>query len=192
MTEIAKPVTMKKLNHVSIAVEDVDQALEFYRDLLGLEVTRVTILEDRQLKVAFVKIGETELELLEPLNQDNTVRRYLDRWGPGLHHICLEVDDVAGTMQTLKAKGAEFTDSEPRPGAVGQVAFIHPNSTGGVLVEINQLDGWGTQDGAPRTGAIESPGAPVQPSSVGETMAGSETSRTIPPTHPPTETPPRS
>ena len=131
---------MKKLNHVSIAVESVDEALKFYRDLLGLEVERTVVLEDRQLKVAFVKIGETELELIEPLNEDNTVRRYIDRWGPGLHHICIEVDDVAGTMATLKARGAEFTDTEPRPGAVGQVAFIHPSSSGGVLVEINQLD----------------------------------------------------
>jgi methylmalonyl-CoA/ethylmalonyl-CoA epimerase len=129
---------LKKLSHVSIAVENVDDAVKFYRDVLGLEVTRTVTLDDRQLKIAFVKIGETELELLEPLNQDNTVRRYLDRWGPGLHHICFEVDDVAGSMETLKSRGAEFTDSEPRPGAVGQVAFMHPSSTGGVLVEINQ------------------------------------------------------
>lgn len=129
---------LKKLSHVSIAVENVDESVKFYRDVLGLEVTRTVTLEDRQLKIAFVKIGETELELLEPLNQDNTVRRYLDRWGPGLHHICFEVDDVKGSMETLKSRGAEFTDTEPRPGAVGQVAFMHPGSTGGVLVEINQ------------------------------------------------------
>jgi methylmalonyl-CoA/ethylmalonyl-CoA epimerase len=129
---------LKKLSHVSIAVENVDEAAKFYRDVLGLEVTRTVTLDDRQLKIAFIKIGETELELLEPLNQDNTVRRYLDRWGPGLHHICFEVDDVADSMETLKSRGAEFTDTEPRPGAVGQVAFIAPASTGGVLVEINQ------------------------------------------------------
>ena len=129
---------LKKLSHVSIAVENVDEAVKFYRDVLGLEVTRTVTLDDRQLKIAFVKIGETELELLEPLNQDNTVRRYLDRWGPGLHHICFEVDDVAGSMEALKSRGAEFTDTEPRPGAVGQVAFMPPSSTGGVLVEINQ------------------------------------------------------
>lgn len=167
MIDSTKPVAMKKLNHVSIAVEDVDQALEFYRDLLGLEVSRVVILDDRQLKVAFVKIGETELELLEPLNQDNTVRRYLDRWGPGLHHICLEVDDLAGTMSTLKARGAEFTDSEPRSGAVGQVAFIHPISSGGVLVEINQIEGPKTEDGGPGTEA-SAPPSPVPSSTVAD------------------------
>lgn len=129
---------LKKLSHVSIAVENVDEAVKFYRDVLGLEVNRVVTLEDRQLKIAFINIGETELELLEPLNQDNTVRRYLDRWGPGLHHICFEVDNIESSMQTLKERGAEFTDSVPRPGAVGQVAFMHPSSTGGVLVEINQ------------------------------------------------------
>jgi methylmalonyl-CoA/ethylmalonyl-CoA epimerase len=131
---------LKKLSHVSIAVENVDEAVKYYRDVLGLEVTRTVTLDDRQLKIAFIKIGDTELELLEPLNQDNTVRRYLDRWGPGLHHICFEVDDIAGSMETLKARGAEFTDTEPRPGAVGQVAFMPPSSTGGVLVEINQED----------------------------------------------------
>jgi methylmalonyl-CoA/ethylmalonyl-CoA epimerase len=129
---------LKKLSHVSIAVENVDEAVKYYRDVLGLEVTRTVTLDDRQLKIAFIKIGDTELELLEPLNQDNTVRRYLDRWGPGLHHICFEVDDIAGSMETLKARGAEFTDTAPRPGAAGQVAFMPPSSTGGVLVEINQ------------------------------------------------------
>jgi methylmalonyl-CoA/ethylmalonyl-CoA epimerase len=129
---------LKKLSHVSIAVENVDEAVKFYRDVLGLDVSRTVTLDDRQLKIAFIKIGETEIELLEPLNQDNTVRRYLDRWGPGLHHICFEVDDIGISMETLKARGAEFTDSEPRPGAVGQVAFMPPTSTGGVLVEINQ------------------------------------------------------
>ena len=129
---------LKKLSHVSIAVENVDEAVKFYRDVLGLDVSRTVTLDDRQLKIAFIKIGETEIELLEPLNQDNTVRRYLDRWGPGLHHICFEVDDISISMETLKARGAEFTDTEPRPGAVGQVAFMPPTSTGGVLVEINQ------------------------------------------------------
>src|SRR6476661_7792391 len=124
---------MKKLSHVSIAVEDVDEAVKYYRDVLGLEVTRTVTLDDRQLKIAFIKIGETELELMQPLNTDNTVRRFLDRWGAGLHHICFEVDDVAGSMEDLKNRGAEFTDAEPRPGAVGQVAFMHPSCSGGVL-----------------------------------------------------------
>lgn len=130
----------KRLNHISVAVPSVDDALKFYRDLLGLEVTRVVKLDDRQLKVAFIKIGETEIELLEPLNQDNTVARFLERRGPGLHHICLEVDDIEAAMAELNERGAEFVDPEPKRGAVGQVAFILPEVGRGVLVELNQPD----------------------------------------------------
>jgi methylmalonyl-CoA epimerase len=134
------PPKFNRLNHVSIAVRSVEDALAFYRDLLGLEVTKVVTLDDRQLKVAFVRIGDTELELLEPLSQDNTVSRFLDRRGPGLHHICLEVDDIQTAMDDLIERGAEFVDPDPQPGAVGQVAFILPDVARGVLVEINQPD----------------------------------------------------
>ncbi len=130
---------IKKLNHVSIAVDDLDQALAFYHDVLGLELTRRVRLEDRQLDIAFLRVGETELELITPLSADNTVARFLERRGQGLHHICFEVDDVAAEMRTLSARGAEFVESEPHPGAVGLVSFIHPSSANGVLVEINQV-----------------------------------------------------
>ncbi len=131
---------IKRLNHISVAVPSVDDALKFYRDLLGLEVSRIVTHEDRQLKIAFVKIGETEIELLEPLNDDNTVQRFLQRRGPGLHHICLEVDDIRVAMDELMERGAEFVDPDPQPGAVGQVAFILPDVGRGVLVELNQSD----------------------------------------------------
>jgi len=131
---------IKRLNHISVAVPSVDDALKFYRDLLGLEVSRIVTDEDRQLKIAFVKIGETEIELLEPLNDDNTVQRFLQRRGPGLHHICLEVDDIRVAMDELMERGAEFVDPDPQPGAVGQVAFILPDVGRGVLVELNQSD----------------------------------------------------
>src|SRR2546423_13383479 len=109
---------IKRLNHISVAVKSIDDALTFYRDILGLEVSDTIKLDDRQLKVAFVKIGETELELLEPTSKDNTVTRFLERRGPGLHHICLEVDDLAAAMDELQARGAEFDDPDPEPGAV--------------------------------------------------------------------------
>ena len=131
---------IKRLNHISVAVPSVDDALKFYRDLLGLEVTRIVTHEERQLRIAFVKIGETEIELLEPLDDDNTVQRFLQRRGPGLHHICLEVDDIRATMDELMERGAEFVDPDPKPGAVGQVAFILPDVGRGVLVELNQSD----------------------------------------------------
>ena len=135
---------IKRLNHISVAVDSIDDALKFYRDLLGLEVIETVTLGDRELKVAFVKLGDTEIELLEPTSQDNTVTRFLERRGPGLHHICLEVDDLAAAMDELSARGAEFVDPEPRPGAVGQVAFILPEVGRGVLVELNQP---GTEQG---------------------------------------------
>ena len=131
---------IKRLSHVSIAVESIDDALAFYRDLLGLEVSETVWLDDRQLRVAFVKIGDTELELLEPTSKDNTVTRFLERRGPGLHHICLEVDDIEAAMDELSARGAEFVDPEPKRGAVGRVAFILPDVARGVLVELNQPD----------------------------------------------------
>lgn len=140
---------IKRLNHVSVAVRSIEDALKFYRDILGLEVSSTRFLEDRQLKVAFVKIGDTELELLEPTSEDNTVTRFLNRRGPGLHHICLEVDDIEKAIAEFQARGAQFVDPCPSPGAVGQVAFIVPEVGRGVLVELNQpfADGGALQDG---------------------------------------------
>lgn len=129
---------IKRLSHVSVAVQSLDDALVFYRDLLGLEVTATMTLPDREIRVAFVKIGDTEIELIEPTSKDNTVTRFLERRGPGLHHICLEVDDLEAAMADLNERGAEFVDPEPRPGALGQVAFILPEVGRGVLVELSQ------------------------------------------------------
>ncbi len=129
---------IKRLNHISVAVESIEDALKFYRDILGLDVSETVKLDDRQLRVAFVKIGQTEIELMEPTSQDNTVSRFLERRGPGLHHICLEVDDISAAMAELNERGAEFVDPDPKPGAVGQVAFILPEIGRGVLVELNQ------------------------------------------------------
>jgi len=131
-------MAIKKLNHVSIAVNDLERTVMFYRDVLGLAVTSRLRLEDRQLDIVFIRAGDTEIELISPLTSDNTVARFLERRGPGLHHICFEVDDVEAEMRELQARGAQFIDDVPHPGAVGMVSFIHPQSTNGVLVEINQ------------------------------------------------------
>jgi len=138
-------MSIKKLDHVSIAVADMDEALRLYRDVLGLEVTRRVHLEDRQLDIAFIRVGDTELELIRPLSEDTTVARFLERRGPGLHHICFRVDDVAESMREIGARGLQFIESEPQPGAVGLVCFIHPASVNGVLIELSQpLDNGGT------------------------------------------------
>ena len=133
----------RKLHHVAVAVESVDEALRFYRDLLGLRVSRTMKQQDRGLKVALIQAGDTEIELLEPTSSDNTVKRFLDRRGSGLHHICFQVDDIEATMKELAERGAEFVDEVPREGAVGLVAFMPPRVADGVLVELTQIMGEG-------------------------------------------------
>src|SRR5215210_2316610 len=99
---------IKKLHHVAIAVESIDESVWFYRNVLGLAVARTMTLEDRGLKVALIQAGDTEIELLEPISEDNTVKRFLERRGPGLHHICFQVDDVDAAIRQLKGRGVEF------------------------------------------------------------------------------------
>lgn len=129
---------IRKLHHVAVAVESVDAALPFYRDVLGLDEIELLLLPDRGLKVALIKTGNAEIELLEP-TADNTVRKFLDRRGSGLHHICFQVDDLAVAMPELRARGAQFVDPVPRPGAVGLVTFLPPSLAEGVLVELAQV-----------------------------------------------------
>src|SRR5437763_17001787 len=106
---------IKRLNHISVAVDSIDDALKFYRDLLGLEIVETVTLGDRELKVAFVKVGDTEIELLEPTSQANTVTRLLARRRPGPHHICPEVVDAAAAMDELSASGPQDMEPEPAP-----------------------------------------------------------------------------
>ena len=130
---------VKKLHHVAMAVENVLESAKFYCDTLGLELIRVMTLQDRGLRVALIRAGETEIELLEPTSEDNTVKRFLERRGPGLHHICFQVDDIEAAMRELGGRGAEFIDPVPREGAVGLVAFMPPEVADGVLVELAQV-----------------------------------------------------
>jgi methylmalonyl-CoA epimerase len=140
--ELQRMRAPKKLHHVAVAVDSVDEALKFYRETLGLEEITVMSLEDRGLKVALIKSGPSEIELLEPLDPEGTVARFLDRRGPGLHHVCFEVDDVEKSMRYYEGKGATFLDPVPRPGAVGLVSFMPPSMADGVLVELAQTSGY--------------------------------------------------
>jgi methylmalonyl-CoA/ethylmalonyl-CoA epimerase len=140
--ELARRLSVKKLHHVAVAVDSVDEALRFYRDVLGLNDITTMTLEDRGLKIGLVKAGVSEIELLEPTNPENTVQRFLDRRGPGLHHVCFEVDDVEASMRHFEGRGAEFIDPVPRPGAVGLVSFMPPSVADGVLVELAQTSGY--------------------------------------------------
>ena len=127
------------LDHVGIAVVDIDDALAFYRDALGLDVSRTEEVTSQQVRAHFVDAGGVSLELLEATAKTSPIARFTDRRGPGIHHITLRVDDLPAALARLKARGVRLIDDEPRPGAEGtQVAFIHPSSAHGVLVELKQ------------------------------------------------------
>jgi methylmalonyl-CoA/ethylmalonyl-CoA epimerase len=128
----------KKIHHVGVVVPNLDQAMTFWRDVLGLSLTKVATIQDQGVRAALLLAGESEIELLEPLNPDNGVGKFLARRGGGLHHLCFETDDVAKELEGARAKGIQLIDQKPRPGLAGMICFLHPKSTRGVLVEYAQ------------------------------------------------------
>ena len=127
------------IDHVGIAVKELEQAVAFYRDALGLTVEAPEEVTSQRVRAHFIPAGGAALELLEATSGDSPIARYLERRGPGLHHITLRVDDIAAALARLKARGVRLIDEQPRPGAHGSlVAFIHPASAHGVLVELKQ------------------------------------------------------
>ncbi len=125
------------IHHIAIAVHDLEAALAFYRDALGLEVTQRREVPEEGVEIAFLPAGEGEIELLRPLDPEGGVARFLEKRGEGLHHICLRVDDMEAAMERLRAAGATLLSSEPRVGADGtRYVFIHPKSAHGVLLEL--------------------------------------------------------
>lgn len=129
-----------RLNHIAVLVPDLDQALEFWRDQLGLSLDHVETVSGMGAKIAFLPLGESEIELVQPTDQDSGLARFLERRGPGLHHICIEVGDLTAKLTDLQAQGVQLIDQEPVTMEDGrQLAFIHPKGSGGVLVELYQL-----------------------------------------------------
>jgi methylmalonyl-CoA epimerase len=126
------------IHHVGVAVPSIDDAMHFYGDTLGLSLVDSLELPDRQLKVAFVRTANMLIELLEPTDPNSTVSRFLERRGPGLHHLCFGTPDIRRHLKDLQDKGVELIDTEPRPGAHGEVAFLQPSAALGVLVELQQ------------------------------------------------------
>src|SRR5919106_1042370 len=116
------------IHHVGVAVPSIDEAMRFYGDTLGLVLAESLELPERQLKVAFVKTANMLIELLEPTDPDSTVARFLERRGPGLHHLCFGTPDILEHLRDLRDKGVELIDESPRPGAHGEVAFLQPAS----------------------------------------------------------------
>jgi methylmalonyl-CoA/ethylmalonyl-CoA epimerase len=129
-----------RLDHVAIAVRDLDAALGFYRDVLGMPVGGVERVAEQEVDVAFVGEEPGRIELIAPIKPDTGVARFIDKRGEGLHHIAVRVGNIAAAVEALKAKGVPLIDTEPRAGAHGtRVAFVHPKGAGGVLLELVEL-----------------------------------------------------
>jgi methylmalonyl-CoA/ethylmalonyl-CoA epimerase len=129
---------LKKIHHVGIVVSDLEKAMKFWRDLLGLAVVKTAVVQDQGVRAALLKVGESEIELLEPLVPENGVGKFLARRGGGLHHVCFQTEDVVAELSRAKAKGIQLIDQQPRPGLAGMICFLHPKATRGVLVEYAQ------------------------------------------------------
>ena len=128
-----------KVDHIGIAVNNIDETLSFYRDQLGLTLGGIEEVPEQKVKVAFMQIGESRLELLESTDPDGPVAKFIEKRGQGIQHIAIGVDNIEETLESIKAKGAMLIDEKPRIGAGGaKIAFVHPKSTRGVLLEICQ------------------------------------------------------
>ncbi len=127
------------IDHVAVVVADLETALSFWRDALGLKVRETMDVPSEESRVAFMPLHGSELELVLPTSSDSGLARFLAKRGPGMHHICLEVDDLEGMLVQLKARGTRLINEQPRTDARGvRYAFVHPEATGGVLVELYQ------------------------------------------------------
>ena len=128
-----------KINHIAVAVNDIQSSLTFWRDALGLELAELRDVPAESAQIAFLPVGGTEVELVQPTTDDSGLAKYIEKRGQGLHHLCLETDDIEAMMAQLKEKGIQLINESPRTGADGKkYAFIHPKSTGGVLIELYQ------------------------------------------------------
>jgi methylmalonyl-CoA/ethylmalonyl-CoA epimerase len=130
--------TVNYIDHVGVAVRDIQAVLQFFQENFGTPPSEVAELEDQGVRATLIQVGQTRLELLEPLNENTTVGRFIERRGEGLHHLALNVDDLAGKLQLLETKGVELLDRQPREGLSGNIAFIHPRSVFGILTELVQ------------------------------------------------------
>src|SRR5215831_4692959 len=126
-----------KIDHIGIATHRIEAVASFYRDVLGLELSDTEDVADQKVRVAMLPLGESRIELLEATSDDSPISKFLAKRGPGIHHVAVNVHDIKTVLADLKAKGTRLIDEEPRAGAGGcLVAFIHPSSTGGVLIEL--------------------------------------------------------
>ena len=128
--------TVNHIDHVGVAVKDIDGALEFFKKVFGTPDAKVQLLEDQGVRATLIQVGQTRLELLEPVSEGSAVGRFIQRRGEGLHHVAFNVEDISGKLATLKTLGVDLIDETPREGLSGTIAFIHPRSVFGMLTEL--------------------------------------------------------
>ncbi len=126
----------RHINHVAIAVRDIEATLEFYKATFGVETDGVEEIADQKVRAALVRVGGSQLEFIQPTEEGSGVARFIDSRGEGVHHICFEMEDLPARLGKLKTSGVRLIDETPRTGLSGEIAFIHPKSTGGVLIEL--------------------------------------------------------
>jgi methylmalonyl-CoA epimerase len=143
------------IHHTGVVVRSREEAYAFFRDTLGLTLLKEALLDDQGVKAALLDLGNSLLELLEPVDPDTGIGRYLERRGEGLHHVCLEVAGIEITLADLKAKGVPLVDEEPREGMVGSIAFLHPSALHGVLVELVHAASAFAHDGPTGPGRVQ-------------------------------------
>jgi methylmalonyl-CoA epimerase len=129
-----------KIDHIGIVVRDIQEALGAYEAALGLPLKEVVEVPDQKVEVAFLPIGGSNVELVQPLTDDTGIAKFLEKRGEGIHHICIEVDDIEAALARLKAHEVQLIDEAPRQGAHGRVAFVHPKAMHGVLIELVEHD----------------------------------------------------
>lgn len=128
-----------KVDHIGIAVNNLEESLKFYTEVLGLKAMGTEVVEEQKVKVAFLPCGDSELELLESTSPDGPIAKFIEKNGEGIQHIAIRVDDIEATLAELKEKGVRLIDQKPRYGAGGaSIAFLHPKATGGVLLELSE------------------------------------------------------
>ena len=126
----------RHINHVCIAVSDIEATVAFYQRVFGVGEAEIEDVEDQGVRACLIRIGGSQIEFIQPTDPGGGVARFIERKGEGMHHICFEVDDIQGTLNGLDAEGVRLIDKAPREGLSGEIAFIHPRATGGVLVEL--------------------------------------------------------
>jgi len=129
---------IKRVDHICIAVKSLDETLGVLNSVFGFKSSHTETLPDQGVKAALVPIGDGEIELIEPIDPEGGVAKFIERRGEGIHHICLEVDNIDEELKSLAAKGVELIDKQPRKGLAGMIGFVHPRSTKGVLIELAQ------------------------------------------------------